>query len=165
MRRLAAGRVTWGFSCSATCYAGSTSRFQPIPDIREPLEQNMTKLETEVLWLRRLPLDGKIRFLAELSFQMTVAGRASYEAGTEDLIKPRLLRQINETQHRVTSGLIHLLTGSCWNGFEGAVATWLFTEPDAELNELLQYCWERAKMNLWCKQDYDRAAIVDHNRE
>lgn len=108
----------------------------------------MTKLETEVLWLRRLSLKSKIHFLAGLSFQITVAGRASYKAGTEDLIKPRLLCRINETQHRVTSGLNHLLTGSCWDGFEGAVATWLFAEPDAKLNELLQYCWERAKLNL-----------------
>lgn len=83
----------------------------------------MTKIETEALWLCSLPLEGKIRFLAELSFQITVTGRASYEAGTEDLIKPRLLRRINETQHRVTSGLNHLLRGSCWNGFEGAAAT------------------------------------------
>lgn len=47
-----------------------------------------------------------------------VAGRASYQAGTEDLLKPRLLRRINETQHWVTSALNHLLTGSCWDGFE-----------------------------------------------
>lgn len=108
----------------------------------------MTKIETEILWLCSLPLEGKIRFLAGLSFQITVAGRASYDAGTEDLLKPRLLRRINETQHRVTSGLNHLLAGSCWGGFEGTVATWLFAEPDAELNELLAYCWEQAKMPL-----------------
>ena len=108
----------------------------------------MTKIETEILWLCSLPLDGKIRFLAGLSHQITVAGRASYDAGTEDLMTPRLLRRINETQHRVTAGLNHLLDGSCWDGFEGAVATWLFAEPDAELSELLEYCWEQAKMHL-----------------
>lgn len=109
----------------------------------------MTKTEAEVLWLCGLPLDGQIRFLAGLSFQITVAGRASYEAGTEDLMHPRLLRRINETQHRVTSGLHHLLTGSRWDGFERSVANWLFAEPDAELNALLEQCWEQAKMRLY----------------
>jgi hypothetical protein len=105
----------------------------------------MTKIETETIWLHSLALEGKIRFLAGLSYEITVAGRASYEAGTEDLTNPRLLRQINETQHRVTSGLNHLLSGACRNGFEESVASLLFAGSDAELNGLLDYCWDEAK--------------------
>ena len=107
----------------------------------------MTKIDTEADWLSSLALERKTMFLALLSHQFTIAGRASYIAGTDDLSNPRLLRQINETQHRVAGGLCHVLRGTCFEGFDVSVATWLFGGTDAELNALLVYCWEQAKMH------------------
>lgn len=77
--------------------------------------------------------------------------------GSDDLSNPQLLRQINETQHRVTGGLCHLLRGTCFDGFEVSVASWLFAGTDVELNALLEYCWEQAKMHLAVHSSCDDA--------
>lgn len=108
----------------------------------------MNRIDIEAQWLSHLVLERKVLFMALLGHQITIAGRASYIAGTDDLSNPRLLRQINETQHRVAGGLCHLLRGPCFDGFEVSVASWLLAGTDAELNALLEYCWEQAKMQL-----------------
>lgn len=108
----------------------------------------MNRIDIEAQWLSKLVLERKILFMALLSHQITIAGRASYTAGTDELSNPRLLRQINETQHRVAGGLCHLLQGACFDGFDVSVASWLFAGTDAELNALMEYCWEQAKMHL-----------------
>lgn len=108
----------------------------------------MNKIDIEAQWLSNLVLERKVMFMALLSHQITIAGRASYIAGTDDLSNPRLLRQINETQHRVAGGLLHLLRGTCFDSFEVSVSSWLFAGTDPELNALLEYSWAQAKMHL-----------------
>lgn len=105
----------------------------------------MTDIEMESAWLASLSTEAKIRFLARLGFEITIAGRGSYEAGTEDLVDPRLLRRINETLHRVTSFLLHVLRGSCWPDFDTSVATLVLATENEELRSWLAYCWHEAK--------------------
>lgn len=45
-------------------------------------------------------------FLAHLAHELTVCARGeTYEAGTERVLEPELLRAFNEVQHRVTGSL------------------------------------------------------------
>ena len=108
----------------------------------------MNRIDVEAQWLGNLALERKILFMALLSRQITIAGRTSYSAGTDDLCNPCLLRQINETQHRVAGGLCHLLQRTYFDGFHVSVASWLFAGTDAVLNALLEGCWMQAKMHL-----------------
>jgi hypothetical protein len=108
----------------------------------------MTTIDIETAWIGSLALDRKLRFLARLSFEITIAGRNSYEAGTDELTNPRQLRQVNEIQHRVTACLSQLLTGACPDGFEQSIAKWVLAEPDAELKHILQWCWIEAKTRV-----------------
>lgn len=50
--------------------------------------------------------------LASLSHELTMVAREGYEAGTEHLSDPQLLRRINEIQHRVASAIMARLSGS-----------------------------------------------------
>ncbi|HEY5047033.1 MAG TPA: hypothetical protein VII49_03310 [Rhizomicrobium sp.] len=52
----------------------------------------------------------KARFLARLAHELTVCSRGTYEAGTNGVLEPEVLRDFNEIQHRVTGSLRdHLL--------------------------------------------------------
>ena len=108
----------------------------------------MSAIDIETAWIRTLTSDHKVRFLARLSFEITVAGRNSYEAGTDELTYPRQLRRINEIQHRVTACLSQLLEGTCSDGFELSIPKWVLTEPDGELKAMLERGWAEAKMRV-----------------
>ena len=54
---------------------------------------------------------ARARFLATLSWQLTVSARMTYEARTERVLKPELLRGFNELQHRVIASLGDYLAG------------------------------------------------------
>lgn len=51
----------------------------------------------------------KAAFLAQLAWELTVAARETYKVGTEDLTNPKLMRLINEIQHRILSQLSAIL--------------------------------------------------------
>jgi hypothetical protein len=50
--------------------------------------------------------------LASFSHELTMVAREGYEAGTEHLSDPQLLRRINEIQHRVASAIMARLSDS-----------------------------------------------------
>ena len=106
----------------------------------------MTKIGVETAWIDSLPFDHKLRFLARLSFEVTIAGRNSYEAGTDELTDPRQLRRVNEVQHRITACLSQLLNGTCPDGFAQSIAQLVLEESDALLRNILQQSWVDAKM-------------------
>src|ERR1700743_2257665 len=58
---------------------------------------------------KQLSPEQKQRFLARLSFELTIAARDTYLPGSEDIAAPQQLRSINEIQHRVTGCLLELL--------------------------------------------------------
>lgn len=109
---------------------------------------DMSTIDIETAWIGSLTLDQKVRFLARLSFEITIAGRTSYEAGTDGLTYPRQLRRTNEIQHRVTACLFQLLTGTCSEGFDLSIPEWVLTEPDVELDGMLKRAWAEAKRRI-----------------
>ena len=105
----------------------------------------MPIISEERTWVGGLPHEDQLRFLVRLSFELTIAGRCSYEAGTEDLVHPRQLRRVNEIQHRVTACLSQLLNGTCPDGFLASVADWVLTSQNCELDGWLRRAWSEAK--------------------
>lgn len=93
----------------------------------------MSMIDIETAWIGSLTLDHKIRFLARLSFAITIVGRNSYEPGTDELAYPRQLRRVNEIQHRVTACLSQLLSDTCSDGFDLSMPEWVLAESDVEL--------------------------------
>ena len=56
-----------------------------------------------------LPTNEKADFLAQMAWELTVAARETYEVGTDNLTNPKLMRSINEIQHRLLSQLSAIL--------------------------------------------------------
>ena len=108
----------------------------------------MSARSRQAEWIANLAFEHRLRFLARLSFEITIAGRNSYEAGTDDLINPRQLRRVNEIQHRVAACLSQLLNGTCPDGFSHSIATWVLAASDTELRHILESCWSEAKIRL-----------------
>jgi len=105
----------------------------------------MLTISEETAWVDGLSLEFQLRFLARLSFELTIVGRSSYEAGTDDLEHPQQLRKVNEIQHRVTACLSQLLDGTCPDGFVGSVAARVLTNQNSDLDGWLQRGWSEAK--------------------
>jgi hypothetical protein len=61
------------------------------------------------VFFKNLPADEQAKFLALFSHNLTVSARISYEVGTENITNPRLIREINEIQHRVSMQIYLLL--------------------------------------------------------
>ena len=106
----------------------------------------MSVVEAEGQWLASLDARAKARFLAALSHELTIAGRAaSYEVGTNGLTRPDLLRHVNEIQHRVSACLSQLLRGEGNESFERSIANWVLEAPDRELRRWTAQAWQDAK--------------------
>ena len=58
-----------------------------------------------------LTAEQKIRLVARLSFELSIAARNTYVAGTEEIAAPGQIRAYNEMQHRVSACLSELLDG------------------------------------------------------
>lgn len=84
----------------------------------------------EAARLTELPVQSRLRFVARLSFELTIAGRSSYEAGTDELARPRQLRLVNEIQHRVISCLSQLVNGNCPDHVLTSMADWVLASQD-----------------------------------
>ena len=105
----------------------------------------MTTVAAETQWIESLAPNFAIRFLARLSWEITIAGRNSYEPGTEELTDPSQLRRVNEIQHRVTACLSQLLEDKCPDGFVQSIAQRVLMERDDELRGILQWSWIQAR--------------------
>ena len=105
----------------------------------------MQSAEQEGRWLASLANERKVRFLASLGHELTVVGRNSYRAQTEDLEKPAQLRKVNELQHRVLACLVQLLAGRCEQSFQESIASLVLQQTDIELKVLMEWAWARTK--------------------
>jgi len=105
----------------------------------------MSSTEIEGQWLALLGNEDKAIFLAQLGHTLTIAGRSTYEAGTDRLCKPEHLRKINEIMHRVLSCLRQVLEGEGNESFERSIATWVLEQSDSELRELMRWAWFSTK--------------------
>jgi hypothetical protein len=59
----------------------------------------------------QLTPEQKIRLVARLSFELTIAARETYIPGTDGIAAPGQIRAYNEMQHRVSACLCELLEG------------------------------------------------------
>ena len=105
----------------------------------------MTTVLAETEWIQNVAPEFTIRFLAKLSCEITIAGRNSYEAGTDELINPRQLRRVNEVQNKLTACLSQLLEGECPDGFVESIAQRVLAGDDDELRCILERSWLQAK--------------------
>ena len=108
----------------------------------------MQSVEQEGRWLASLPSEQKVRFLSVLGHELTIVGRNSYKAQTEELEKPAQLRKVNEVQHRVLACLSQLLVGSCEQSFQESIAKLVLQQTDTELEELMKWAWKRSQGRL-----------------
>jgi hypothetical protein len=103
---------------------------------------------TEAEWLVSLDERSKTTFLVTLARELTIAGRASYVAQSEDLLHPTWLRQVNEVQHRVLACLSEVMSGTGTASFQRSIAEWVLSPRDSVFAEHLAYAWERAKERI-----------------
>jgi len=96
-------------------------------------------------WLASLRSDDKKLFLAVLAHQLTLVGRDSYRRGTDDLNKPRLLRQVNEVLNRVTAWLRSELAKPATAELCEALGKIVLDPSDLELVQLTTWAWSSAK--------------------
>lgn len=69
------------------------------------------KKQMSSLNIESQPDRDKIAFLARLANTLTICARDSYEAGTERVLEPEVLRAYNELLHRVTGVVRDRLSG------------------------------------------------------
>ncbi|MFZ6799094.1 hypothetical protein [Undibacterium sp. Di24W] len=105
----------------------------------------MPGIEIEANWFRSLSKDAKILFLARLAHGITIAGRNSYVAGSDDLENPSQLRRINEIQHRVLGCLLHLMDDDAYENIHLSVANCVLNQSEPELQELMFHTWREHK--------------------
>jgi hypothetical protein len=96
-------------------------------------------------WLASLGSDDRKLFLSSLAHELTVAGRGSYQPGTNDLDKPQLLRKVNEVQHRVTAWLRSELIKPGTPEFCEALGQIVLAQSDPDFAQLTNWAWSSAK--------------------
>ena len=109
-------------------------------------------IEAESDWLLLLTPKTKAQFLASLSFNLTIAGRDSYQTKTMELKHPEQLRYINEIQHRISQTLLRVLGGTSHKDFEKAIAESLIGEKSISQHSLNCWAWQRAKTQIQTKK-------------
>lgn len=105
----------------------------------------MTRPESEAQWLRSLPSKERARFLAWLSHNLTVAGRALMHSAEPGERRLEQLYQLNEIQHWVTSYLGHALGTDEDPGWLLVVAKYAFEPEDPSVKREAISAWENAR--------------------
>lgn len=90
-----------------------------------------SELERAASFIDSLDSERKLAFLARLMYELTLAGRASYSVDSLGVEQPRLLREINELQHKVSSQIMNLVSASTYLRSSTSLAE-LFLEPKCE---------------------------------
>lgn len=81
--------------------------------------------------------------LAAYALELTVLARDGYEAGTEQLSDPLLLRRLNEVQHRVSSAIFSRLKSS-EERYPDDVLMDIIAGGDDGLGKRLRFSFKRA---------------------
>lgn len=90
----------------------------------------------------------QVLFLTALSHDLTVAAREAYVPQTEELEHPRLIRNVNEIQHRVAACTLQILYGETNESFVRGMAAWVLRDSVKEFRGSLRWTWNRAKEQL-----------------
>jgi hypothetical protein len=84
------------------------------------------------------------QFLTLLGHELTILGRSSYEFQVPGVTNPKLLRDLNEIQHRVHGQLFSLTSRGEPDFAPDLLASWLFAESKPYLQPGLAFAFERA---------------------
>jgi hypothetical protein len=123
------------------------------PPISIENKKRTLAINTESEWLLSLTPETKARFLASLSFNLTIAGRDSYQPKTMELKHPEQLRYINEIQHRISQTLLRVLDGDSYEDFEKTIAESLIGEDNINQRGLNSWAWHQAKVQIQTKEE------------
>ena len=94
--------------------------------------------------LRSLSVAEQSQLLSLFGHELTVLGRSSYEFQGPGVTDPRLLRDLNEIQHRVYGQLASLTRCGQPDFPADILASWLFGEEKPHLQQGLASAFERA---------------------
>ena len=103
----------------------------------------MTQQDGEKI-VASLSVSEQLLLLSLLGHELTVFGRTAYEFQGLGVVDPRLLRDLNEIQHRIHGQLVSLTRSDIGDFPPEALASWLFGEDKPELQMSLSHSFERA---------------------
>ena len=104
-----------------------------------------TTPEAEAQWLRSLPSKERARFLAWLSYNLTIAGRALTHSAEPAEKRLDQMYQLNEIQHRVASYIGHALGTDEHPDWLVVVAKFVFEPNDAGVKREATYAWTNTR--------------------
>lgn len=90
-------------------------------------------IEEAIAAFRDLSRDEQIRFLVVYANELTIFARLTYEVGTERVLEPTKLRELNEIQHRVTDHARNLLKAAPYRYPDDVLIRAITGEGSAEL--------------------------------
>ena len=103
----------------------------------------MTQQDCEKL-LSTLSAAEQSRLLALVGHELTILGRSAYEFQGPGVTDPRLLRDLNEIQHRVHGQIFSLARRGEPDFPADLMASWLFGEGKPHLQTGLALAFQRA---------------------
>jgi len=103
---------------------------------------NMTKAATSAF--SALTEHEQALLLASFAHELTMVAREGYEAGTERLSNPELLRRINEIQHKIASAIVARLSSNQQRYPDGALISIIVSSGTDEFSRHLRSAFRRA---------------------
>jgi hypothetical protein len=87
---------------------------------------------------------AQIKLLSRFGFNLTIAARDTYEAGTEEVTDPQRLRRINEIQHRVFGHISSLIKNDPDRYPDDVLISILLEHPDLTLRAYAEQAFSEA---------------------
>jgi hypothetical protein len=94
-------------------------------------------------WYAALSPEARVRFLAALAHNLTIAGRCFFNTIAPEQSDALRARQINELLHKVTGVLYELHAGKHGTSATG-FTTYLLEQPDPSVREQVSQAWHYA---------------------
>jgi hypothetical protein len=93
---------------------------------------------------RSLPPAAQLETLVRLAWELTIAGRDTYDPSSQELRHPGRLRALNEVQHRVTAHMLALLTDDAGRYPDEVLAAIVLEQDDPELRRQVAAAFARS---------------------
>lgn len=87
--------------------------------------------ERAASFIDSLTRERQLAFVSRLMFELTLAGRTGYSMGSNEVDHPRLLREINELQHRLSAQVLKMVSDGL-HLLPSSYLVELFLERDVE---------------------------------
>jgi len=86
-----------------------------------------------------LSSSSRTELLARIACELTICARDTYEAGTDKVLEPEVLRSYNELQHRVAGAVVHHILGTDGYSLESIIE--LIRTFGTQQNRVSQINW------------------------